>query len=133
MRLTLLFTISDTSFAQKNTAINLATYMQAQVDINNFSGTVLVTKNNTVLLKKAYGLDYEFISNTVDTKYSLASVSKQFTATAILQLVDKKQISLNDKLSRFFPDFPKGDSISIHLLFAHIELQNDYKKNFSNL
>jgi hypothetical protein len=63
----------------------------------------------------------------------LASVSKQFTATAILQLVDKKQISLNDKLSRFFPDFPKGDSISIHLLLCHMSgLQMDYDELYLN-
>ncbi len=136
MRLTLIFLLFQTLvFAQKHTAVNLATYMQAQVDVNSFSGTVLVTKNNTVLHKKAYGLaDYEWnISNTVDTKYSLASVSKQFTATAILQLVDKKQISLNDKLSRFFPDFPKGDSISIHLLLCHMSgLQMDYDELYLN-
>lgn len=136
MRLILIFILFPTLvFGQKNTAINLATYMQTQVDVNNFSGTVLVTRNNTVLLKKAYGLaDYEWnISNTVDTKYSLASVSKQFTATAILQLVDKKQISLNDKLSRFFPNFPKGDSISIHLLLCHMSgLQMDYDELYLN-
>lgn len=136
MRLILIFILFPTLvFGQKNTAINLATYMQAQVDVNNFSGTVLVTRNNTILLKKAYGLaDYEWnISNTIDTKYSLASVSKQFTATAILQLVDKKQISLNDKLSRFFPDFPKGDSISIHLLLCHMSgLQMDYDELYLN-
>ncbi|MDI9880334.1 serine hydrolase [Flectobacillus longus] len=136
MRLILIFILFPTLvFGQKNTAINLATYMQAQVDVNNFSGTVLVTRNNTVLLEKAYGLaDYEWnISNTIDTKYSLASVTKQFTATAILQLVDKKQISLNDKLSMFFPDFPKGDSISIHLLLCHMSgLQMDYDELYLN-
>ncbi|MFB9109505.1 serine hydrolase domain-containing protein [Flavobacterium gyeonganense] len=116
-------------FGQKNVSANLAKYMQAQVDINQFSGTVLITKNDTVLLKKAYGLaDYEWnIKNTTDTKFSLASVTKQFTAAAILQLADKKKLSLTDKLNKFFPDFPKGDSISIHMLLCHMSgLQMDY-------
>ncbi len=106
---------------QKNTSTHLANYMQAQVEVNNFSGTVLVTKNGSVLLKKAYGLaDYEWnIKNTVDTKFQLASVTKQFTATAILQLVEKGKLSLNDRLSKFFPDYPKGDSITIHMLLSH--------------
>lgn len=122
-------------FGQKNVPTNLAKYMQAQVDVNHFSGTVLVTRNGAVLLKKAYGLaDYEWkIRNTIDTKYSLASVTKQFTATAILQLVDKKQLSLTDKLNKFFPSFPKGDSISIHLLLCHMSgLQMDYDELYLN-
>ncbi|WP_286844244.1 MULTISPECIES: serine hydrolase domain-containing protein [Sphingobacterium] len=107
--------------AQEKTSAKLATYMQAQADVNNFSGTVLVTKNGAILLKKAYGLaDYEWkIKNTIDTKFQLASVTKQFTAAAILQLVDSGRLSLNDKLSKFFPDYPKADSISIHMLLSH--------------
>ena len=108
-------------FGQKNVTTNLAKYMQGQVEVNNFSGTVLVTKNGSVLLKKAYGLaDYEWnISNTIDTKFGLASVTKHFTAIAILQLVEKGKLSLNDKLNKFFPDYPKGDSITIHMLLTH--------------
>ena len=108
-------------FGQKNVSTNLAKYMQAQVDANNFSGTVLVTKNGAVLLKKAYGLaDYEWnIQNTVDTKFQLASVTKQFTAAAILLLVEKGKLSLNDQLSKFFPDYPKADSVTIHMLLSH--------------
>jgi len=107
--------------AQEKTSAKLATYMQAQADVNNFSGTVLVTKNGAILIKKAYGLaDYEWrIKNTIDTKFQLASVTKQFTAAAILQLVDSGRLSLNDKLSKFFPDYPKADSISIHMLLSH--------------
>lgn len=108
-------------FGQKNVSGNLEKYMQAQVDVNNFSGTVLVTQNGSILLKKAYGLaDYEWnIKNTVDTKFQLASVTKQFTAMAILLLVEKGKLSLNDKLSKFFPDYPKADNVTIHMLLSH--------------
>jgi len=108
-------------FGQQSTSAKLARYMQAQVAVNNFSGTVLLQKNGRVLLKKAYGqADYEWhIPNTVDTKFQLASVTKQFTAAAILQLVDRGQLSLDDKLSKFLPDYPKADSISIHQLLSH--------------
>ncbi|OXB16874.1 serine hydrolase domain-containing protein [Flavobacterium reichenbachii] len=108
-------------FGQKNISANLTKYMQAQVEVNNFSGAVLVTKNGSVLLKKAYGLaDYEWnIKNTVDTKFQLASVTKQFTAAAILLLVEKGKLSLTDHLSIFFPDYPKADSVTIHMLLSH--------------
>ncbi len=108
-------------FGQKNISTDLAKYMQAQVDVNNFSGTVLVSKNGSILLKKAYGLaDYEWnVKNTIDTKFQLASVTKQFTAAAILILVEKGKLSLNDKLNKFLPDYPKADSVSVHMLLSH--------------
>lgn len=108
-------------FGQKNATADLAKYMQAQVEINNFSGSVLVMKDGQVLLKRAYGLaDYEWkIKNTIDTKFQLASVTKQFTATAILLLIEKGKLSLNDKLSQFLPDYPKADSVTIHMLLSH--------------
>ncbi|MDR4892557.1 MULTISPECIES: serine hydrolase domain-containing protein [unclassified Chryseobacterium] len=108
-------------FGQKNVSENLAKYMQAQVEINNFSGTVLVSKDGRILLKKAYGLaDYEWnIKNTIDTKFQLASVTKQFTATAILLLIERGKLSLDDKLSTFLPDYPKADSVTIHMLLSH--------------
>lgn len=118
----LLFTILPTVlFCQKNTAAAIEKYMQAQHDINQFSGTVLVSKNDTVLFKKAYGFaDYEQkIKNTIDTKFQLASVTKQFTAAAILQLVQDGKLSLNDPLSRFIPDYPKADQVTIHMLLSH--------------
>jgi uncharacterized membrane protein (DUF2068 family) len=103
--LTLILTlVSSIGYSQKDLKSKLENYMNAQAAINSFGGTVLVTKNNSVLLKKAYGLaDYEWnIKNTIDTKFQLASVTKQFTATAILQLVEKGKLSLKDPLSKFF-------------------------------
>ena len=117
-----LFTILPTIlFCQENTASAIEKYMQAQSDINKFSGTVWVSKNDTVLFKKTYGFaDYEQkIKNTIDTKFQLASVTKQFTAAAILQLVEEGKLSLNDPLSRFIPDYPKADQVTIHMLLSH--------------
>lgn len=116
-----LLLISTLGYSQKELIGKLENYMNAQFAINNFGGTVLITKNDSIILKKAYGLaDYEWdIKNTVDTKFQLASVTKQFTATAILQLVEKEKLSLNDNLSKFFPDYPKADSVTIHMLLSH--------------
>lgn len=107
--------------AQKNDQQELDKYVQAQTNVKGFSGSVLVMKQNTVLLKKAYGLaDREWnIPNTTDTKFRIGSITKQFTAACILQLAEQGKLSLDDKLSKYIPDFPKGDSVTIHMLLNH--------------
>lgn len=115
-------------FGQNNYSDLADKYIQAQVNINDFSGTVLITKNNQVIIKKAYGLaDREWnINNTIDTKFRIGSITKQFTAASILLLEEKGKLSVDDKLSKYFPDFPKGDSITIHLLLCHRSGIGDY-------
>jgi CubicO group peptidase (beta-lactamase class C family) len=107
--------------AQKNAQQALDKYVQAQTNIKGFSGTALVMKQNAVLLRKAYGLaDREWnIANTVDTKFRIGSITKQFTAACILQLADQGKLSLDDKLITYIPDFPKGDSVTIQMLLNH--------------
>src|SRR6476660_502956 len=106
--------------AQKNYSASLEKYMQAITDVKGFSGVVLVMKQNKVLLKKGYGqADREWnVANTADTKFRIGSITKQLTATAILQLVEEGKLSLDDKLSKFYPGFPKGDSVTIHMLLS---------------
>ncbi|MFT7900340.1 serine hydrolase [Tenacibaculum ascidiaceicola] len=123
----ILILITTISFAQQKST--LESYMDAQASINDFSGTVLVTKHDSILLKKAYGFaDYEWKTpNTIDTKFSLASVSKQFTAIAIMQLVEKRKMSLNDKLSKYYPNFPKGNLVTVKMMLTHnAGFQMDY-------
>lgn len=115
--------------SQKELIDKLENYMNAQSATNNFGGTVLITKNDSIVLKKAYGLaDYEWqVKNTIDTKFSLASVSKQFTAVAILQLAENKKLSLDDKLNTYFSDFPSGEKITLKMMLTHDSgLQMDY-------
>ncbi|NIG56558.1 serine hydrolase [Chitinophaga sp. Cy-1792] len=113
----------------------LSRYMQAQTAINGFSGTVLVIKRDSILLRAAYGYaNYEWkVKTIINTKYSLASVSKQFTAAGILQLADHKLLSLDDKLSRYFPGFPAGEQITIHMMLSHISgLPMDFDERYLN-
>lgn len=108
-------------YSQKDISTKLEQYMDAQFAINDFSGTVLVSKNDSVVFKKAYGFaDYEWkVKNVIDSKFSLASVSKQFTAVAILQLAENKKLSLEDPLSKYFVGFPKGDKITLKMMLTH--------------
>ncbi len=107
--------------AQKNYPQLLDQYMQAQNRVKGFTGAVLVMKRNKVLLRKAYGLaDRELsVPNTPETKFEIGSVTKQFTATCILQLIEQGKLNLHDKLSKFIQSFPKGDSVTIQMLLNH--------------
>mgnify|MGYP002621517280 CR=1 FL=1 len=66
---------------------------------------------------------------TATTNFRIASVSKQFTATAILLLVDRGSISLDDTLNRFFPESPDyWRRITVHQLLTHTSGLPDYEK-----
>ena len=82
---------------------------------------MLVAKDGKVLYRKGFG--YADIKNkilvTPDTKFRIGSVTKQFTAAAILKLQENNLLSVNDKLSKFIPDFPRGDEVTIHQLLTH--------------
>jgi CubicO group peptidase (beta-lactamase class C family) len=120
-KLLLLLLLPLSLAAQKNYSQELDKYMQAHTNAKGFSGTALVVKQNKVLLKKGYGMaDREWnIPNTTDTKFRIGSITKQFTAACILQLAEEGKLGLTDKLTKYIPDFPKGDSVTIHMLLNH--------------
>ena len=60
----------------------------------------------------------EKIDNSADVVYHVASVTKQFTAAAILKLCEEKKMSLDDTLSKYFPDYKSGTDITIHELLS---------------
>jgi len=89
----------------------------------NAPGTVIyLSRGDKVLYKKAFGkasieLDVDM---KVDNVFRLGSVSKQFTACAILKLMEQGKLSLSDDISKYIPDFPqKNETISIEALLTH--------------
>ena len=140
MRLTLFLValglgIARPGLGQPAVQQRLAAYMQGQHDINRFAGVVLVTRHDTVLLQQAYGLaDAEWLTaNTLDTKFALASISKHFTAIAVLQLAERGQLRLTDRLGKFLPGFPNGDVITLHQLLTHTAgLALDFEELYLN-
>jgi CubicO group peptidase (beta-lactamase class C family) len=91
--------------------------------------SVIVIKDRTVLYKKAYGLaDVEArVTNTTNTNFRLASVTKQFTAMAILILMERGKLGLESHLADFLPDFPAyGREITIRHLLNHTSGLPDY-------
>lgn len=88
-----------------------------------FNGSALVVDNGQVLYKKGVGLaNMEWnIPNAPDTKFRLGSITKQFTATVILQLVEQGKIKLDGKITDYLPNYrpDTGAKVTIHHLLTH--------------
>ncbi|WP_138990529.1 serine hydrolase [Larkinella sp. C7] len=110
------------AFAQKK-AEKIEELMRQYAENRQFNGTVLVAENGKVIVKKGYGMaNMEWnIPNTPDTKFRLGSVTKQFTAFLIMQLVDQGKLKVSEKITTYLPDYPKatGDKITVHHLLTH--------------
>ena len=98
--------------------------LMAQYHKNNqFNGTVLVAEGGKVIYKKGFGfanIEWE-LPNTPDTRFRIGSITKQFTATLILQLVEQGKIKLDSKLTDYLTDYRKdtGDRVTVHHLLNH--------------
>ncbi len=104
-------------------------YLTRRANVDEFSGVVLVARNGEMILKKGYGFadSAKKISNTLDTRFQIASVSKTLTATAIMQLVQRGQINLESPISQYLPDTPRAwEQITIEHLLAHTSGIPDY-------
>ncbi len=101
----------------------LQEYLSAAHNYWNFQGAVLVARNGEVILKGGIGMaDVEKrIPNTASTRFPIGSVTKTFTATAIMQLAEKELVSLDDPLIQYLPDYQEeaASKISIRHLLSH--------------
>jgi CubicO group peptidase (beta-lactamase class C family) len=96
--------------------------MFKEILTNNSPGAaVLVAQNGKILFEKGYGLANigDRVPVTPQTKFRIGSMTKQFTAAAILKLQEQGKLNLDDKLSKFIPDYPRGDEVTIHHLLTH--------------
>jgi CubicO group peptidase (beta-lactamase class C family) len=100
----------------------MADALFSQVISNDTPGmAVLVAQNGKVLFKKGYGrADVAHGAGFApDTKSRIGSITKQFTASAILKLQEQGKLSVQDKLAKYFPDFPRGEEVTLHQLLTH--------------
>jgi CubicO group peptidase (beta-lactamase class C family) len=82
---------------------------------------VLVAQDGKTLFEKGYGLaDREdHVPVILQTTFRIGSITKQFTASAILKLQEEGKLSVNDKLSKYIPDFPRGNEVTLRQLLTH--------------
>lgn len=116
-------TITNAQESEDNTTLKnrIDNYLNTGVE-NGFSGSILVAKKGDIIIHKGYGMankedKYPYEKTTVST---IGSVTKQFTATAILKLVELNKLKVEDPLSKFFSEIPNDKKdITLHQLLTH--------------
>ena len=96
----------------------IASYLDPYVRSGNFSGSILVVQSGKVLFRNSYGRSdvSRNASNKANTKYHVASLSIQFTAAAVMRLVEQGKLSLDTKVKEIVPDVPNGEKITVREL-----------------
>ena len=110
---------------------SLLTFLNAN---NKFMGTIAIRQNGNVVFAKAYGFADIETNKKLDenTKLKIGSITKTFTATMIMQLIEEKKLSLDTKLSKFYPKVQNADKITIHDLLHHRTGIPDYLNDDPN-
>jgi CubicO group peptidase (beta-lactamase class C family) len=90
---------------------------------HKFQGTVLVAKGDSIIFEKAYGtahMEWD-IPNTIETKYRISSMTKQFTAYLTVQMIEAGKLKLDGKISDYLPNYRRdtGGKVTIHHLLNH--------------
>ena len=132
MKTTKLFTlfifISTISFGQGKADL-LDSLFSTMSHRGQFYGNVLIAEHNEIVFSKSFGYADRENKEPLNEQslFNVGSVSKAFTAIAILQLAEKKKLDLTDKVVKYLPDFPYPE-ITIQQLLIHAGgLPNDYK------
>jgi CubicO group peptidase (beta-lactamase class C family) len=97
-------------------------YINEETATHHFRGTVLVGIDGKIVFEKAYGpADEEWdVPNTPNTKFRIASLTKQFTAACVLLLQERGLLQVQDRVSKYLPDIPAAwREITVHQLLTH--------------
>jgi CubicO group peptidase (beta-lactamase class C family) len=104
-------------------------FLQRMVLEEHFSGVALVMRNTEVMHAKGYGRATAGDNNSVDTVFHVASITKQFTAAAVLQLVEAGKIELDRSINEYLPQkyrSPQWDRVNCSHLLSHSSGIEDY-------
>jgi len=102
----------------------IGAFIDALAARDRFSGTIVIVHRGKVLVENAWGLASRAWSAPVrlDTRFSLGSINKMFTAVSILQLTEKGKVSLDDTVGKWLPDWPNADvreKATVRMLLTH--------------
>lgn len=94
----------------------------------NYNGSVLIAEDDNILLRESYGVNHENKSNHNETLYEIASMGKMFTATSIMQLVEKNKLSLDQTIGELLKYYPNKEAknITIQQLLSHTSGLGDF-------
>ncbi|WP_299767328.1 serine hydrolase [uncultured Dokdonia sp.] len=110
-----------TSLSAQNVTSTFDQLFQKKYPSDGPGATVLVTKKGKVLYRNAFGkanLENNIVMHP-DHVFEIGSITKQFTAVSILMLEEEGKLNVQDKLSKYLPNYPNGDQITIHQLLNH--------------
>jgi CubicO group peptidase (beta-lactamase class C family) len=109
------------SGSSQDPTAQIDTLLNAYSRLHKFNGSALVSRNGVILVNKGYGYRNATTKalNDSQTIFQIGSVTKQFTTAIILKLQDENKINLQDKISKYFPQYAKGDSITVEQLMLH--------------
>ncbi|MGG7662339.1 serine hydrolase domain-containing protein [Dyadobacter sp. BHUBP1] len=98
-----------------------------------FNGNVLVVQKGKILYQNSFGFAHMKAKDTLtaDSRFQLASLSKPFTAVAVLKLVQEGRVALDDSVQRFFPDFPYH-GVKVDMLLSHRSGLPNYIYSFND-
>jgi CubicO group peptidase (beta-lactamase class C family) len=119
--------LSVATFAQEIRFARIDSLLNYLYENDKFMGSLCIRQGDEVVFKQAYGFSdaTKGVRANGGTKYKIGSISKTFTATLIMQLVEEKKILLTTKLSRFFPKIENADKITIeHLLYQRTGIKD---------
>jgi CubicO group peptidase (beta-lactamase class C family) len=123
---------SDAAPGRPAGAQRIDTYLSDLLRRHEFRGSVLVARDGSVVLSKGYGLA-DTATGAVDTphtRYRIASVTKQFTALAVLKLQDLGKLRVSDRLCDYLPDCPAHwRAVTIEHLLTHTSGIPDYTES----
>jgi len=120
-------------FAQDSLFNKIDEIVQSEAKYDLFSGTILVAKKGKIIYEKSFGeADKErHLPNLLKTRFNISSIQKSFSSTMTMQLCQDGLISLEDPLSKYFPDCPfnTADQITIKNLLNHTSGLGDYRSH----
>ncbi len=98
------------------------------VEAKNFNGTIYMKLGNDFeyLSSKGAANSNKHIDNSINTRFYIGGITKQFTAAAVLMLSEKKKLSLDDTLDKYFPDYEAGGKVTVKQLLNMTSGINTY-------
>lgn len=134
--ITILFLFANFIVAQTNPVQQIDSLLKGSNQIGVFNGNVLVSKNNTIIYKASFGFTDATKTNklTDNSKFNIGSITKEFSAVALMQLQEQGKLKLEDKVAKFIPELPKwANEVSIENLLQFTSgIPNVIWKNIKN-
>lgn len=109
-------TLSAAPMVEKDVAHEVQKKFTKIIEQDNMSGDIYAVCKGEVIYDEGIGEAAEDVKNSSDVVYAVASVTKQFTASAVMMLYEQGKLDLDDTLDKYFPDYKYGEDITLRML-----------------